>query len=96
MARRKRRAAPALAGLSLMMNVPVVMGLRLAKIGRGGRRAQAESHRMIAEKIAAGVQAQTIMARSLLTGSPEKGGSAVTRLYARKVAANKRRLSKRP
>ena len=49
---------------------------------------------MVTEKLAAMVQAQTIMARAILSGSPEKGSAAVTRLYSRKVAANKRRLSK--
>lgn len=96
MARRKRRAAPALAGLSLMMNVPVVMGLRLAKIGCGGKRGQAESHLMVAEKLRAAWEAQGVMLRAMLGGRPQKGADAVTRLYARKVAANKRRLSKRP
>lgn len=93
MARRKTSSA-GLAGLSLAWNVPQVMALRLAKIGRGGKRGQAESHLMVSEKITAGLQAQAIMARSWLTGSPEKGSNAVTKLYARKVAANKRRLGK--
>lgn len=93
MARRKNALA-GLAGLSLAWNVPQVMALRLAKIARGGKRGQAESQLMVSEKIAAGLQAQAIMMRSMLTGSPDKGSGAVTRLYARKVAANKRRLGK--
>lgn len=93
MARRKSSSA-GLAGLSLAWNVPQVMALRLAKIARGGKRGQAESHLMISEKIGAAMQAQSIMLRSMLTGSPDKGSNAVTKLYARKVAANKRRLSK--
>ncbi len=93
MARRKSSSA-GLAGLSLAWNVPQVMALRLAKIARGGKRGQAESQLMVSEKIAATFQAQAIMMRSMLTGSPGKGSQAVTRLYARKVAANKRRLGK--
>jgi hypothetical protein len=93
MARRKNASA-GLAGLSLAWNVPQVMAVRLAKIARGGKRGQAESQLMVSEKIAAGLQAQAIMMRSLLTGSPDKGSRAVTRLYARKVSANKRRLTK--
>ncbi|GAB0118063.1 hypothetical protein [Acidisoma sp. 7E03] len=94
MARRKRRAAAALAGMTLMMNVPVVMGLRLAKIGRGGQRGQTESQRMVTEKIAAAVEAQGVLVRAMLDGKPERGADQVVRLYARKVAANRRRLSK--
>ncbi len=91
MARRKSLAG-AFAGMSLAWNVPQVMALRLAKIGRGGKRGQAESRLMVTEKLAAAAEAQGIMARALMSGSPKKGMAAVTRLYSRKVAANKRRL----
>ncbi|MCB8873676.1 hypothetical protein [Acidisoma silvae] len=93
MPRRKSYSA-GLAGLSLAWTVPQVMTLRLAKIARGGKRGTAESQLMVSEKIAAAIEAQSIMARSLLMGQPEKGANAVTKLYARKVAANRRRLSK--
>lgn len=93
MARRKSFSA-GFSGLSLAWNVPQVMALRLAKIGRGGKRGEAESQLMVTEKLAAMVQAQTIMARAILSGTPKRGSAAVTRLYSRKVAANKRRLSK--
>ncbi|MCB8879328.1 hypothetical protein ACELLULO517_03715 [Acidisoma cellulosilytica] len=93
MARRKSYPT-GLAGLGLAWTVPQVMSLRLAKIARGGKRGAAESQLMVTEKIAAAAVAQGIMARAIMTGSPEKGAEAVTRFYARKVAANKRRLSK--
>ncbi len=93
MARRKSFGG-GFAGMSLAWNVPQVIGLRLAKIARGGKRGQAESHLMVTEKMAAAVQAQGIMARALMLGSAEKGAAAVTRLYSRKVAANKRRLGR--
>jgi hypothetical protein len=93
MARRKSLAA-SFAGMSLAWNVPQVMALRLAKIGRGGKRGQSESHLMVTEKLAAAVQAQGMMARAFMMGAPEKGAAAVTRMYSRKVAANKRRLGK--
>jgi hypothetical protein len=93
MARRKSFAG-AFAGMSLAWTVPPVMGLRLAKIARGGTRGKAESRLMVTEKLAAAAQAQGIMARALMSGSAEKGASAVTRMYSRKVAANLRRLSK--
>jgi hypothetical protein len=91
---RRRRASAGLMGLGLAWTVPPVMGLRLAKIARGGKRGQAESRLMVTEKLAAAAQAQGIMARALMSGSAEKGAAAVTRMYSRKVAANLRRLSK--
>jgi hypothetical protein len=93
MARRKSYSA-GFAGLSLAWTTPQVMALRLAKIARGGKRGAAESQLMVTEKIAAAATAQGIMARAIMTGSPAKGADAVTRFYARKVAANKRRLTK--
>ena len=93
MARRKSGSA-GLAGFGLAWTVPSVMGLRLAKIARGGKRGRAESELMVTEKLAAAAQAQGIMARALMSGSADKGAAAVTRLYSRKVAANLRRLSK--
>lgn len=95
MARRERGASPGLAAMSLMMNVPQVMALRLAKIGRGGRGAPAEFSRMFTEKMQAAVKAQAILAQSLLAGRPTKGASRVVRLYAGKVASNRQRLSRR-
>ena len=93
MARRKSFAG-GFAAMSLAWNVPQVMALRLAKIGRGGKRGKAESSLMVSEKLAAAVEAQGMMARALMSGSPEKGAAAITRMYSRKVAANKRRLGK--
>jgi len=57
--------------------------------GAGG-----ELGRVTAEKLAAAVQAQSLMARAFMAGSPKKGAAAVTRMYSRKVAANRRRLGK--
>lgn len=94
MVRRKKRAGSAGAALSLMWNTPMVMGLRLAKIARGGKRGKAESHLMITEKMAAAAEAQAIMARAILGGAAPQGAERVARLYARKVAANRRRLSR--
>jgi hypothetical protein len=93
MARRKSFAG-GFAGMGLAWNVPQVMALRLAKIARGGKRGQAESVLMVTEKLAAAAQAQSLMARAFMAGSPKKGAAAVTRMYGRKVAANRRRLGK--
>jgi hypothetical protein len=64
-----------------------VMGLRLMKLSRGGRAAQAEALRMFSEKTTALAEAGTTLAR---------GGSAgsVIRRYRSHVRSNKRRLSR--
>ena len=64
-----------------------VMGLRLMKLSRGGRAAEAEVLRMFSEKTTALAEAGTTLAR---------GGSAgtVIRRYRTHVRSNKRRLSK--
>jgi hypothetical protein len=64
-----------------------VMGLRLMKLSRGGRAAQAEALRMFSEKTTALAEAGTTLAR---------GGSAgtVIQRYRSHVRSNKRRLSK--
>ena len=64
-----------------------VMGLRLLKLSRGGRAAETEALRMVAEKTSALAEAGMTLAR---------GGSAgtVIRRYRTHVRANKRRLLK--
>jgi hypothetical protein len=64
-----------------------VMGLRLIKLSRGGRAAEAEAARMVTEKTNALTEAGMTLAR---------GGSAgtVIRRYRTHVRANKRRLLK--
>ena len=64
-----------------------VIGLRLMKLSRGGRAAEAEALRMVSEKTSALAEAGTTLAR---------GGSAgtVIRRYRTHVRANKRRLLK--
>ena len=64
-----------------------VVGLRLLKLSRGGRAAEAEALRMVAEKTSALAEASMTLAR---------GGSAgiVIRRYRTHVRANRRRLLK--
>jgi hypothetical protein len=65
-----------------------VAGLRLLRLAGGGAVAQAEAHRMVAEKGAAFVEAAATLAT---------GGSAakVLRRYRTHVRNNKRRLTRR-
>ena len=90
-------------GTRIMLDAQQVIALRLAKIALGGAAAEAEASLMVNEKIAAFMQSQAIAGRNALrsipVGSPSRGVSAgsarqILNLYQRKVAANRRRLSR--
>ncbi len=63
-----------------------VVSLRMAKFARGGVGAQREAHNMVAEKVAAHMEAAITLA---MGGSLE----SVVRRYRKIVGANERRLS---
>ncbi|HLH87790.1 MAG TPA: hypothetical protein VKX28_04975 [Xanthobacteraceae bacterium] len=73
-----------------------VVGLRLARLARGGKRGRAESRRMVTEKAQALVEANVAAARALLSGD---GASAIAHetigIYRRRVRGNRRRLTPR-
>ena len=58
-----------------------VIGLRIAKLMRGGKAAQREAQRMVSEKMLAAAKAST----SLMAGA---SGDKIVEQYRRKVAAN--------
>lgn len=64
-----------------------VMWLRGLKIAAGGTAANREAARMVTEKFEAGLEAA---GRLALGASPDE----ISRLYQRKVRANRRRLAK--
>lgn len=64
-----------------------VIALRLAKLAQGGPAAEAESRRMVTEKMAAATEAAT----SLATG---KSPRSVVRRYRTIMRANERRLTR--
>ena len=72
----------------LAVEAQKVIGLRLMMLGAGGTAAQAEAHRMVAEKSRAFVEAATTLAM---------GGTAHTVVagYRKHVRANARRLGRR-
>ncbi len=72
----------------LAVEAQTVIGLRLMMLGTGGAAAQAEAHRMIAEKSRAFVEAASTLA---------SGGTAHTVVagYRKHVRANTRRLRHR-
>jgi hypothetical protein len=90
--RRRNGAGVNLLGLAwdagmLALEAQQVIGLRMAKLLRGGAAATREAASMVAEKVAvAGVTGV-----KLATGS---SGRSVIRHYRRKVRANRRRLAK--
>ena len=65
-----------------------VIGLRIAKLMRGGKAAQREAQRMVSEKMLAAAKAGT----SLMAGA---SGDKIVEQYRRKVAANAKRLRTR-
>jgi hypothetical protein len=72
-----------------------VMFLRGLRIAQGGARAEAETTRMMTEKVAALAEAQVAATAAVLTGSKKHGIAKKTLgVYARRVRRNRRRLSK--
>ena len=98
MKRRKTSGWPwvslGLQSAKLAIDAQQVVALRMARLAAGGSRACREATRMVTEKATAFAAAQRVM----LTGAgSDKNGQRskkVLALYRRRVAANKRRLSK--
>ena len=72
-----------------------VMWLRGLRIAQGGARAEAETTRMITEKVAALAEAQVAAMTALLTGNKKhRVAKKALGVYAKRVGRNSRRLSK--
>jgi hypothetical protein len=72
-----------------------VMFLRCLRIAQGGAKAEAETTRMITEKVAALAEAQVRATVAALTGSKKHAIAKKTLgIYAKRVRRNRRRLSK--
>ena len=72
-----------------------VMLLRTMRIAKGGARAEAETQRMITEKIAAFAETQIAADAATLKGSKKhRVAKKALGVYARRVRRNRRRLSK--
>lgn len=73
-----------------------VIALRLMRLGSGGARAQSEARRMVSEKTAALVEAQTAAAAAVMSGqSGPRVANKVLSVYRKRVRRNRRRLAKR-
>lgn len=82
--------------MQLGLEAQQVIALRMLRLAAGGARGQGEARRMVAEKIAAGAEAQATAVSAIMTG---RGDTVVVgkvlRVVKRRVRANKRRLSRR-
>src|SRR6516165_1212745 len=72
-----------------------VMLLRGLRMAQGGARAEAETTRMITEKVAALAEAQVAAMTAVLTGNKKhRVAKKALGVYAKRVGRNRRRLSK--
>jgi hypothetical protein len=73
-----------------------VIGLRLMRLASGDVAAIGEAQRMVAEKVAAGIAAQTAVATALIAGASLLSITRSAALpYQTRVRANHRRLTSR-
>jgi hypothetical protein len=79
----------------LAIEAQQVVALRLARLAAGGPRAGREAARMVTEKVGAFATAQRMMLGATSRAESAKASKQVLALYRRRVAANKRRLSKK-
>jgi hypothetical protein len=71
-----------------------VIALRMMRLAAGGATAQTEARRVIADKIAVGIEAQAAAAASVASGHRDTGvARKVLRVVKKRVRANKRRPS---
>ncbi len=70
-----------------------LIGLRLFKMATGGVPAVSEALRMMPEKITALIDAQILIAASVLSGRPDVAPAQVVALYRERVSDNEQRLT---
>ena len=71
-----------------------VIGLRLMQAAFGGAAAQREATLMVTEKAQAALDAQFLIARSVMAGQAHLAPGRTVALYRRRVQANRRRLTR--
>lgn len=77
---------------SLGVEASSVIGLRTLKIAAGGQDGEAESRRMVDEKVRAGLEWQGLWMSGALGLTPAGMTGKTLSHYRRKVRANRRRL----
>ena len=70
-----------------------LIGLRLFKMATGGAPAVSEALRMVPGKITALIDAQILIAASVLSGRPDLALGRVVALYRERVSDNEQRLT---
>ena len=70
-----------------------LIGLRLFKMATGGVPALPEALRMVPEKITALIDAQILIAASIMSGRPDLALGRVVALYRERVSDNEQRLT---
>jgi len=70
----------------------MVVGARMAVLAGGGAKAQAETQRMVSEKMSAMVELQTAMMSGAFGSEPVPAMRKAVALYSGKVGRNRRRL----
>lgn len=73
-----------------------VIALRTGQAMMGSKGATAEARLMLSEKAQAAVDAQLLIARSVLSGEAHLAPARTLALYRRRVQANRRRLTTSP
>lgn len=95
----RKRAAPhawvELGWQSWLLGVEAsaVIASRMMKVAAGGEPAERELQLMVNERVKAGAELQTKLARLGVQHAPETAVAMTLRHYRKKVAANRRRLS---
>jgi hypothetical protein len=72
-----------------------VVVLRFVKLAGGGAAGAKEARLMVTDKLAALTEAQLAATASVLTGDGVKIADSILRVFAKRVRANKQRLSRR-
>ncbi len=77
---------------ALGLESSAVIGLRTLKIAAGGAEAEAETRRMVSEKIDSVLALQRLALTGGLGATPHRAAARTVAHYRRKVRANRRRL----
>jgi hypothetical protein len=88
--------ALSLNAVQLGIEAQSVIALRMLRFASGGARMEAEATRMVTEKVAAAVEAQTAAAVAAVSGRPQHVvANKALKVFKKRVLANRRRLSRR-
>lgn len=83
---------PMMQGMGLLLEAQQVIVLRMMKLAMGGPDAQAETRRMVEEKIGAAGDAAVLLAAGAMRGDAAGGTADAMRMVRRTVRANRKRL----